>query len=87
MIFKPVKTWKDALDQFLHMVWGGSLVFLFSLNIPVVFAFVVSMTVGVIREMLYQHPLDCGPGCRTDLGFWTLSSFIVMCLMFYISAE
>ena len=83
-IFRSPITTKELIDQVLHAVWGGVLVWLFSINIPLVFAFILSMLFGVGREIVYQHWMTCSEGCRTDLLGWYIGCLISFALVVYI---
>jgi hypothetical protein len=58
--------------------------FLFSINVPLWLAASLTMGFAVCREVLYQHPGQCGAGCRTDLLGWTSGILIGGALWFFL---
>ena len=69
----PKAVWRD---QFAHFVAGLLLTAFYAAFMQMHWALLSTAAVAGAREML-QHPLRCGPGCRTDLAFWALGALMV----------
>ena len=86
LILKRIDSWKEVLDQFLHALVGGLIVFVFSFVIPLALAAFASMTIGILREIRQRLKVglrwwQCGAGCRLDLLFWAIGILIAALLI------
>ena len=82
-IFRP---WGevDWGNQVAHVAVGAAvtavLIFALGFILPAGLAHSLSsmamITFAVWREVIWQHPNECGEGCRTDLAGWILGILI-----------
>jgi hypothetical protein len=84
MMFEPIETWADWRDQILHAVWGAGLTFVFWINLGILPACGLAMLFAVGREVIYQHWMTCGAGCRTDLMGWLAGTSITAAVLYFV---
>lgn len=70
MLFEDPKDIK-VTDQAAHFAAGLLGTAAAATQVTVVYAGILVLAFAIIRE-IFQHPLQCGKGCRTDLLFWVL---------------
>jgi len=81
VIFKPLVGRKEWVDQIAHALVGAAIVVGFAFIIPILAAALLSIAVGVGREVRQRLKAgmrwwDCGEGCRLDLAGWAVGVLI-----------
>ena len=76
----------QVLDQIGHVTYAAVLVAAFILPIPIIFAVLAAIWLGILRE-LNQHDRgwDFSRMSKLDLGFWILGTIIGSLIILIIS--